>query len=102
MEQRFGIKRIATRSTQTEKRHVVMFEFAENSNSKYSVASLNIPEMCSLHFQLGYGKSICYQLLPVIFDFKQKQLTTVPQAKRSSVLVNSSLASLIVDQVSGL
>ena len=44
MEQRFGIKRIATRSTQTEKRHVVMFVFAENSNSKYSVASLNIPE----------------------------------------------------------
>ena len=44
MEQRFGIKRIATRSTRTEKRHVVMFEFAENSNSKYSVASLNIPE----------------------------------------------------------
>ena len=46
-------------------------------------------------FPTGYGKSICYQLLPFMFDFKLKR-TTAQQAKRSSVLVIS------VDQVSGL
>ena len=52
-------------------------------------------------FSTGYGKSICYQLLPFMFDFKLKR-TTAPQAKRSSVLVISPLVSLMVDQVSGL
>ena len=52
-------------------------------------------------FPTGYGKSICYQLIPFMFDFKLKR-TTVPQAERSAVLVISPLVSLMVDQVSGL
>eukprot|EP00731_Ephydatia_muelleri_P014115 Em0007g1425a len=52
-------------------------------------------------FPTGYGKSICYQLLPFMFDFKLKR-TTAPQDQRSSVLVISPLVSLMVDQVSGL
>ncbi|KAL5517814.1 hypothetical protein EMCRGX_G003435 [Ephydatia muelleri] len=52
-------------------------------------------------FPTGYGKSICYQLLPFMFDFKLKR-TTAPQDQRSSVLVISPLVSQMVDQVSGL
>ena len=52
-------------------------------------------------FPTGYGKSICYQLLPFMFDFKLKR-NTAPQVQRSSVLVISPLVSLMVNQVSGL
>ena len=52
-------------------------------------------------FPTGYEKSICYQLLPFMFDFKLKR-TTALQDQRSSVLVISPLVSLMVDQVSGL
>ena len=49
----------------------------------------------------GYGKSICYQLLPFIFDIKLGR-TTSPLSDRSVVQVVSPLVSLMVDQVSTL
>ena len=52
-------------------------------------------------FPTGYGKSICFQLVPFLLDFKLNH-TTVPQVERSEVLVISPLVSLMVDQVSGL
>ena len=52
-------------------------------------------------FPTGYGKSLCYQLLPFLFDFKLKR-TCSPRVKRSVVIVISPLVSLMVDQVSGL
>ena len=52
-------------------------------------------------FPTGYGKSLCYQLLPFMFDFKLKR-TGPPRVERSVVLVLSPLVSLMVDQVSGL
>ena len=52
-------------------------------------------------FPTGYGKSICFQLIPFLLDFKLNR-TTVPQVERSVVLVISPLVSLMVDQVSGL
>ena len=53
-------------------------------------------------FPTGYGKSLCYQLLPFLLDFKLKR-TCSPRVKRSVVvIVISSLVSLMVDQVSNL
>ena len=48
-------------------------------------------------FPTGYGKSLCFQLLPFMFDFK-----TSSSSERSVVLVLSPLVSLMIDQVSGL
>ena len=47
----------------------------------------------------GFGKSICFQVLPFLFDYK---LGTVDSNCRSVVIVVSPLVSLMVDQVSSL
>ncbi len=47
----------------------------------------------------GYGKSLCYQALPFLIDFKQGLVDTV---KTSAVLVISPLVALMVDQVKNL
>ena len=49
----------------------------------------------------GYGKSICYQVLPFLFDYKLGR-TGCPPCERSVVLVISPLVSLMVDQVNSL
>ncbi len=49
----------------------------------------------------GYGKSICYQTLPFLFDMKLNR-TSSPPSERSIVLVVSRLVSLMVDQVTSL
>ena len=43
-------------------------------------------------FPTGYGKSICYQLLPFVFDVKLGR-TNAPLVDRSVVLVTSPLVS---------
>ena len=52
-------------------------------------------------FPTGYGKSLCYQLLPFLLDFNLKW-TCTPRVKCSVVIVISSLVSLMVDQVLSL
>ena len=47
----------------------------------------------------GYGKSLCYQCLPFLFDYK---LSKVDSSKKSVCLVVSPLVSLMVDQVVSL
>ena len=49
----------------------------------------------------GYGKSICYQILPFLFDFKLK-CTALPPSKHSVCVIVSPLISLMVDQVTNL
>ena len=52
-------------------------------------------------FSTGYSKLLCYQLLPFLLDFELKR-TYYPRVKRSVVIVNLSLVSLMVNQVSSL
>ena len=53
-------------------------------------------------FPTGYGKSLCYQLLPfLVLDFNLKRIYS-SRVKHSVVIVISSLVSLMVDQVSGI
>ena len=47
----------------------------------------------------GFGKSLCFECLPFVFDMK---LGRVTGTNRSVVLVVSPLVSLMVDQVSNL
>ncbi len=49
----------------------------------------------------GYGKSVCFQTLPFLFDAKLGRISA-PPSKCSVVLVISPLVSLMVDQVSHL
>ena len=56
-----------------------------------------LSEPCST----GYGKSICYQVLPYLFDAKLGRVCA-PATEQSVVLVVSPLVSLMVDQVSSL
>ena len=49
----------------------------------------------------GYGKSLCYQALPFLFDAKLDR-TSAPLSRRSVVLVISPLVSLMINQVSYL
>ena len=49
----------------------------------------------------GYGKSICYQALPFLFDFKLKR-TTLPSRKHNVCVIVSPLISLMVEQVTRL
>lgn len=50
-------------------------------------------------FPTGYGKSVCYQALPFMFDHKLGRSNPVD---RSVVLVVSPLVSLMIDQVTSL
>ena len=47
----------------------------------------------------GFGKSLCYQILPFVFDHK---LGLIGSGMSSAVLVVSPLVSLMVDQVQKL
>ena len=47
----------------------------------------------------GFGKSVCFQVLPFVFDYK---LGLVGGQKKSAVVVVSPLIALMVDQVRSL
>ena len=49
----------------------------------------------------GYGKSICYQCLPFLFDYKLGKVD-LPLLNQSVVIIVSPLVSLMVDQVAKL
>ena len=49
----------------------------------------------------GYGKSVCFHVLPYVFDFKLGRVGASPN-KHSVVLIVCPLVSLMVDQVSEL
>ena len=48
----------------------------------------------------GFGKSVCYEALPFLFDFKLGHTSRVDS--RSTVIVVSPLISLMTDQVTSL
>ena len=48
----------------------------------------------------GFGKSLCYECLPFLFDFKLGRMGD--PHRRSVVLVISPLVSLMIDQVASL
>ena len=48
----------------------------------------------------GFGKSICYETLPFVFDYKLERVSGTTSS--SIVLVVSPLVSLMADQVSSL
>ena len=56
---------------------------------------------CFVWFPTGYGKSLCYQLLPFMYDFKRGKVGA-PEVELSVVVVISPLVSLMVDQVASL
>ncbi len=50
---------------------------------------------CFIWFPTGYGKSLCYQLLPFMFDFRRGS-TEAQDTEQCCVIVNSPLLSLMV------
>ena len=71
-----------------------MIEFAEAVS--YAVWKMEMATCTKVFLWLptGFGKSICFELLPFVFDFKLGRVDT----ESSSVIVVSSLVSLMVDQ----
>ena len=60
-------------------------------------SGVDIPREGCVWFLTGYGKSVCYQALPFMFDNKLGR-----SVDRNVVLVVSPLVSLMIDQVTSL
>ena len=50
----------------------------------------------------GYGKSLCYQTLPFVMNYKRSQTVQEARERDSAIIVVSPLVALMEDQVSGL
>ena len=50
----------------------------------------------------GYGKSLCYQTLPFVMNYKRSQTVQEARERGSAIIVVSPLVTLMEDQVSGL
>ena len=63
-----------------------------------AIAAINEGKDVFVWLPTGYGKSLCYQVLPFLFDHKLGFV----RGKSSAVVVFSPLISLMVDQVQSL
>ena len=72
-----------------------MIEFAEAAS--YAVWKMEMATCTKVFLWLptGFGKSICFEFLPFVFDFK---LGRVDTESSSVIVVASSLVSLMIDQ----
>ena len=50
----------------------------------------------------GFGKSVCYETLPFVFDHKEQSSTSCSSANCSVILFVSLLVSSMIDQVESL
>ena len=62
----------------------------------YSSLNILLEEMMCLSLPTGFGKSLCYGLLPLVFDLKRFGDVSI---QRSIVIVVSPLIALMRDQV---
>lgn len=61
-----------------------------------SVGAIYRGESVFVWLPTGYGKSLCYQMLPFLMDFKLHRTET---CLKSAIIVVSPLISLIADQI---
>ena len=74
-------------------------DLALKKEQKDAMATVFRGEDVFLWLPTGFGKSVCYQTLPFLFDFK---LGRTGVCDRSTVIVISPLISLMTDQVTSL
>ena len=80
------------------------FKFGDlklKDKQREAIKAVNDGKDVFLWLPTGYGKSICYQALPFLFDFKLKR-TTLPSHKHSVCVIVSPLITLMLSKSPGL